>query len=303
MTLIVGMSGPTSPQDAEAPEAPAAAAEPSEAAKELSTLAESMAKVENYEFSSQSETEGGGFGRGGVDGGRSGEDAPPAVLKGTFKKGYPMKLAMGETVIYKDGGQVVHKNEEGAWAVLDREAMFRRGGRGGGGRGDRGEGRGGRGEGGGERGGDGERSGEGEQGERRGGGMDMRAMMQVMSASAPHLLFDGIGEKVSDVVKEEKDGVVVYSGSLTEKGLESGSASPFGRGGRGGGRGGDMKTVGTFQIETKGPMITKVVIKTTISGSFGERSFESTTTRTVQLDKVGEAELEVPDEVLAQFEI
>ena len=77
-----------------------------------------------------------------------------------------------------------------------------------------------------------------------------------------------------------------------------------GRGGRGGGgQGPQMTTTGTFTVEVKDGKIVSAVFKTTRSGSFGDREFEMTSTRTYTFDKIGEAELEVPDEVLMKFEI
>lgn len=93
--------------------------------KELAELAGKIGKEESYQFTSVSEFEGEGFGRGGGGGGQAGEagaekERPEtSVLKGTYMKGQPLSLQQGETVAYKDGDQVVHKNAEGEWQVLE----------------------------------------------------------------------------------------------------------------------------------------------------------------------------------------
>lgn len=283
------------------------AAKTVDAAKELAKVAAAMAKVESYSFASKTETEGDGFGggRGGPGAGAEGGEAP--ATKGAYKQGLPMRLQSGDTEIYKDGEQVVYKGEDGKWTTFDRSAFSRggspgRGGdrdAGGAGRGERG------GEGRGERGGEGrgERGGEGraDRGGDRGGFAGMRAMFSMMSTTAPHQLFDGLSEKISDVSRTEKDGVITYSANLTEKGIESTSPAG-GRMGRGG-SGPEMKTVGTIEIRVKNGAIAAYKVRTSRSGSFGERSFEMTTTQVVEFDKLGGVELEVPADVLSHFEI
>ena len=53
----------------------------------------------------------------------------------------------------------------------------------------------------------------------------------------------------------------------------------------------------------RGGAIVNAQFEITRSGSFGERTFERTTTRTLSLDEVGATKLEVPEGALAQFEI
>jgi hypothetical protein len=296
--------------------------------KELATLTDKLAQAENYSFTSQTTTEGGGFGRGGFGGGRGGAGgAPPAppVTTGTYKKGMPLHVKQGEVEAYKDGEQLVYKNEEGKWEVLDSNS-FGRGGFGGdgGGRGQRGGDDGGGGQrgrrGGGEGGGEGgRRGGDAGGGQDRGGFAGMRALFGLRGVEAPHTQFAGFAEKIEDVAvkapAEGQEGPTVYSGKLKkEAAQELGGGFGRGRGGFGGGRGGarggeggvegpQLETAGTFVITVDKGAITKVQFEVTTSGSFGEREFEMKTKRELTFAKIGETTLEVPADALAKFEI
>ena len=98
-----------------------------DAAKELTEISAKIVAIESYRFTSMSETEGGGFGargggggRGGDQGGaRGGERPAPRPTQGAWQKGLPMELTLGDIVAYKDGDQLVYKNDEGEWAVFE----------------------------------------------------------------------------------------------------------------------------------------------------------------------------------------
>ncbi len=327
-----------------------------EATKALVGLTDQLSQAESYRFTSLNESEGGGgFGGFGGRGGRGGEGegggerrAPevrePTPIQGVYKKGLPLQVTVGELLAYKEGEQIVYRDEAGEWQAME---PFQPGGFGGGGfgRGERGGagggGRGGEeggvggGRGGGEGGAGGGRGGEegGEGGDRprrdpgqRGGFSARRSLFSVMGVSAPHALLGELGAKVCEVeMQVAADAAApaegeaqpapparVFTGKLTEEGVQSlGGGGMFrGRGGFGGGRGGggegggpQMESSGSFTIEAQGRRITSIRLEITRSGTFGERSFERTTIRTLTFEEVGEAELEVPEEALAQFEI
>lgn len=241
---------------------------------------------------------GRGVGRGGFGGGFGG-DAEPVTTKGQWSQGHPMQLRIGETVAYKDGDQVVMKDADGEWALVERN--MRRGGVGGGERGGGGGGVGERGQRGGE--GSGDRSDRAAQMQR------MRATMEIVRVSNPTAAFSDLASKVTNVTKAEKEGgAVVFEGDLTEAAAqELGGGGMAGRGGadgeRGGGRGPEMDVTGKFRIEVQKGAISKVRFEIVRSGSFGEREFEMTTTRSMTFEKLGETEYEVPAGALAHFEI
>ena len=312
--------------------------------EELTALTNKLAEASSYAFTSQTVSEGGGqFGRGGGFGGNrpvgegegeGGEPPAPPVVEGSYQKGLPMHLRLGDAEVFRDGDQVVHKDAEGKWQVMERGGMFGRGG--GAGRGDRGGGEGGgeerrrRGGEGGAGGGQGGAGGQGQGGEGRGrrGGDDeqartrmanMRASFSMSRVDAPHVKFSDFASKVESVAKKpgDKEGVTIWKGELNEAGTQAFASSRFGRGrggfggGRrgGGGQGGSgeggpqMETTGDFTITVENGVITAASVEITMIGSFGERSFERTTTTNYTFGKMGEAKVTVPDEALALFEI
>lgn len=281
------------------------AAPATDANKILSAATAKLAGASSYSFTLSSETEriidgvegGGGAGgearggRGGFGGG--GADQGPTT--GTFKQGLPMLLQVGDTKAYKEGETIVHQDAEGAWQLFDMQSM--RGGRGGGRGGDAGGGRGG--DAGGGRGGDAG----GGRGAQRGG--FNRSLMGMLAVSAPHEMFADFASKTTSVEHSKKGESAFLTGMLSEEAATALGGRAGGRGGRGGAGGGgpQMTTTGTYELELKGDRIVSAKIIVTREGDFGERSIEMTTTRTFTFEGVGETELEVPDDVLAHFEI
>ena len=122
------------------------------ARKHFSELCQKIAQAENYGFKVTVLQEGGGFGGRGRRGG--GEPAP-TVYTGTFQKGKPFHVKVGEVEAFRLDESIVYKEAEGEWQAYDPEAMRGRGGFGERGERGRGEGdRGGEGRGEGDRGGD-----------------------------------------------------------------------------------------------------------------------------------------------------
>ena len=130
--------------------------------------------------------------------------------------------------------------------------------------------------------------------------------MAAMFVSSPSDTIADIAAKVSDVKKEEKDGMVIFTGTLTEKGIESlgaGGGMLAGRGAGAGDAGGpQMESTGTFRIEIKDGKIAALHFETKRSGSFGDRGdFKSTMSQHTRIEKVGETKYEVPADALALF--
>jgi len=275
-----------------------------DAAGELQAALQKLTQAESVQFALVSETassnqEGaGGGGRGGMGGGG------PMKASGLWKKGLPMQLTVGDQVAFKQGGKIVHKGSEGQWQVLE----MGRGGRGAGGPGGAPGAPGG--EGGGAGGGAGGGTGGAAGGVARppegaGPGGGPRTLLGLASVEAPADVFSDFGSKVADVKKETKDGALVFSGKLSEKGAESlGGRGPRPggqRGGQGGGEGGDtpqVETSGTYAITVKDGAVISAVFEVKRAGTMGERTFERTTKRTLTIEKVGDVALEVPAEVL-----
>ena len=293
-----------------------------EVGEELKQICAQFQKVENYTFSTKTESSGGGFGRGGGE--------PEAPWVGQFIQDTPIHFSQGELEAYLDDGQLIYKSEQDGWATFDAEAM--RGGRGGGGGrgrggdagggdagggdaggGDAGGARGGR-----RRGGQGAGGGAGEGGddagpggrrERRepeGGNSSARQLRGLSRVKLPHDLLSGFDAKVNEVVRAEADGKVTYSGKLTEDGVRAMSSfgGRGGRGGRDGGGGPDFKYSGTFELSMGAEgQLEQLVFNTTVAGSFGDRDFERSTKQTIQLSEIGKTEFEVPAEALSKFEL
>jgi len=142
-----------------------------------------------------------------------------------------------------------------------------------------------------------------------------RALFGLMAVEAPADLLGGFEGKVADVSKQSRDGAVVYTGALSPAGVDSlagrggmprGPRGGGGGGAAGAGRGGgdeapemEMESSGTYTITVKDGAVVSAVFEVRRVGSFGERTFDRTTKRTLTFDKVGSAELEVPEEVRA----
>jgi len=288
-----------------------------DAAAELQVAVQTLAQAESLQFKLLSEStsagrDGGESGLGDRRGGMT-SGGGYTTTKGVWKKGLPMQLSSSGQVAYKQGRKLVHQNEGGQWQVLE----MGRGGRAGRGpEGDPGAGRpagreGAGGGQGGDRGGDRRAGGVGGPGgpDRAGSGSmgGARALFGLMSVDAPAELFADFPAKIEGVAKEATDGGVVYSGKLSQAGAES-------LGGRGGmprpprgGQAGErpemqMETSGTYVITVKNGVIVTAVFEVSRAGSIGERTFARTTKRTLKIDQLGEAELEVPEEVLALFQ-
>lgn len=332
-----------------------------DAAADFAAACDALVAATSYAFEVKTETlgedagGGGGGGRGGRGGFGGGDDGTPTT--GQYQAGVPTHLVRGEAEAFVSGDTLVAKNDEGAWELVDREAM--RGGRGG--RGQGGGGRGGRGAGGGDaRGGDdgagsaegggagkaeggdagkadgggagkaeggagntdggdarGGGSGEGGRGARGAGGRGqgggaLFAATRLQRTQLPHVLLKDAGEKVSSIVREEKDGKVILKGSLSEEAVMA-LAMGGGRGGRGGrggfgggdagGEGPDREISGTFQLTLSGQgAIESVVIDTHVAIQFGDRAFERDNKVTYLISDIGSTEVEVPEEALIHFE-
>jgi hypothetical protein len=195
--------------------------------------------------------------------GRGGGGGEPIATTGTFKKGMPMLLVAGETTAYKQSDLLVNKNDAGAWEAFDPRSMWGGGGRGG--------------------------------GERGGGGMN-RALFSMMRIRAPHEMLAGFEQKQATVEHAKEGELDVFTGKLTDKAAE-GLGGGFGR--RGGG--GEMAVEGTYRVEVKAGKVIGASFTVQRSGDFGGRAFEMTTETALVFEKVGQTELEVPDEVLLLF--
>lgn len=251
-----------------------------EAVEELKQLCKQFQKVENYTFSTQTESSGGGFGQGGGE--------PQAPIVGEYIQDQPIHLSQGELEAFMDDGQIVYKSEEDGWTTFDMESM-------------RGVGRGGR-----RRGGEGadagqEGAGEGGRRELGGGNRNARRLFRLARTNLPHELLDGFEGKVSDVVRTESDGKLTYSGKLTKDGVRA--ISFFGRRGRGG-SGSDFDYSGSFEL-TLGDQgqLQQLVFNTSMEGSFGDRDFKRSSKRTIKLSKLGGTEFEIPADALSKFEL
>ncbi|MEW6074194.1 MAG: hypothetical protein AB1726_16560 [Planctomycetota bacterium] len=281
-----------------------AAVQATDAKAELSAVAQKLAAAESYRFTIATETkrlvdgeEQQSGGRGGP--GARGEGLENTPVKGACCKGLPMQLATGETEAYKEGEQVVYKGADGKWQVFARSGPGAAGGEGGG--------RAGRGAGGGEGGG----AGQGGEPGARGAGMadrgGMRGLFTLRTVVAPHEMLAGFGSMVADVEKKPEGGLVVFTGQLTADGAEKigGRGGPRGMraggGPAGGGEGPPMETAGTYRLETKDGAVVGLKVEIKRSGNFGERTIETTITRTFTFADLGATKYEVPEEALAQL--
>ncbi|MCH2102002.1 MAG: hypothetical protein MK209_08790 [Planctomycetes bacterium] len=207
---------------------------------------------------------------------QQGGDAPaspqlPQPWEGAYQVGNPVLMKKGEMqVVRNSDGRMAVKSGEGSWALV---SMPGRGG----------QGRGG-----------------------QGAGMDrevMRAMFEVRTARLPHdmlaTVLEGLdGEKL---MREEKLGLVVFHGPLTEEAalqLAGGGRMMGGRGGFGSDRGGEapqMLGKGKVRIafSANGKAV-DLMIETEMMGTFGDREFSRSSKSEIRAAKIGETEMEVP---------
>lgn len=135
----------------------------------------------------------------------------------------------------------------------------------------------------------------------------MRAMFQVRSVRLPHEMLTTVLEGVEGdkLVREEKLGLVVFHGPLTEEAarqLAGGGRMMGGRGGFGG-RGGDagegpqMLSKGKVRIAFAADGKTvDLMIEAEMAGTFGERQFSRSSKSEIRAAKIGDSEMEVPAE-------
>ena len=209
---------------------------------------------------------------------------PPQPWEGVYQSGKPVLMKQGETqVVRNSDGRMAMKSGEGSWSMMSMP------GRGGQGRG-------------GQRG--------------QGGGMDreaMRTLFQVRSVRLPHEMLGTVLEGVDgdQLVREEKLGLVVFHGPLTEEAamqLASGGRAMGGRGGFGG-RGGNADAAGEGpQMLSKGKVriafaadgkTVDLMLEAEMMGTFGEREFSRSTKSEIRAGKIGESEMDVPREAMS----
>ena len=201
----------------------------------------------------------------------------PQPWEGVYQAGKPVLIKQGDMqVVRNSDGRMAMKSGEGSWSMM---SMPGRGGQG------------------------------------RGGpasGMDraaMRALFQVRSVRLPHEMLGTVLEGVDgdQLVREEKLGLVVFHGPLTEEAalqLASGGRMMGGRGGFGG-RGGEseegpqMLGKGKVRIAfaADGKTI-DLMFEAEMLGTFGEREFSRTTKSEIRAGKIGESEMDVPAEAV-----
>ncbi|HEX9793308.1 MAG TPA: hypothetical protein VGC54_04930 [Planctomycetota bacterium] len=265
-------------------------------AQELAAQCAKIENVKSYTFVLET-TDAGSFG--------GGDEATPRTVTGKFLKGQPLLLEQGTIVAYRQGENLVYRNgEAGDWQRYEgRGGRMARGAPGGEGRG--GEGRGGAG-----------RGGEGGGAGRGGEGADQarpertpnpeadsrRQLAAFLGATQPHELLANFGSKVTDVVKSEENGRVIYTGNLTSETAQGlGGMSMRIRGGRGGqgGTGPEIENSGTFRIEVaKEGGIDKIKFATKMTGSFGERTFERTRNAVISVSAVNKTVVAAPVEAV-----
>lgn len=205
------------------------------------------------------------------------EPEAPQPWEGVFQAGKPVLMKRGDLHVAKTGERMAMKSGEGAWASM---SMPGRGGQG------RGQGRGGQ----------------------TGGNMDrtqMRAMFEVRSVQLPHESLVSILESIDGdkLVREEKLGLVVFHGPLTEEAaisLAMGGRNMRGRGGRGGN---DSENEGPIMLG-KGMVriafapdgkTVDLKIDAEMAGTFGENEFTASSKSEIRAAKIGEATMEIPE--------
>jgi hypothetical protein len=209
------------------------------------------------------------------------EPAAPQPWEGVYQTGKPVLMKRGELQVAKNADRMAMKTGEGVWTAMTMP------GRGGQGRGQGGaQGRGGQG---------------------GFGNMDrtqLRALFEVRSVQLPHEALASILESIDadKLVREEKLGLVVFHGPLTEEAairLAMGGRSMRGRGGRGGNdsqaQGPIMLGKGTVRIAfaPDGKTI-DLKIDAEMGGTFGETEFTASSKSEIRAAKIGEATMEIP---------
>jgi len=190
-------------------------------------------------------------------------------------------MKRGDLHVVKSAERMAMKSGEGAWAAMSMP------GRGGQGRGQGGaQGRGGQG---------------------GFGNMDrtqMRAMFEVRSVQLPHESLASILDSIDadKLVREEKLGLVVFHGPLTEEAAISfamGGRSMRARGGRGGNDSGNQGPImlgkGTVRIAfAPDGKTVDLKIVAEMGGTMGETQFTASSKSEVRAAKIGEATMEIP---------
>ena len=201
------------------------------------------------------------------------EPAGPQPWEGVYQAGKPVMMKRGDLHVVKNAERMAMKTGEGAWASM---TMPGRGGQGRGGQGGF-------------------------------GNMDrtqMRAMFEVRSVQLPYEALASILDSIDadKLVREEKLGLVVFHGPLTEEAaisLAMGGRSMRGRGGRGGGdseaQGPIMLGKGTVRIAfAPDGKTVDLKIDAEMGGTFGETEFTASSKSEIRAAKIGEAEMEIP---------
>jgi hypothetical protein len=204
------------------------------------------------------------------------EPAAPQPWEGVYQAGKPVMMKRGDLHVAKTGERMAMKTGEGAWAAM---SMPGRGGQG-------------RGQGGGQAG---------------AANMDrtqMRAMFEVRTVQLPHETLVSILESIdaSKLVREEKLGLVVFHGPLTEEAairLAMGGRSMRGRGGRGGddseNQGPIMLGKGMVRIAfSPDGKTVDLKIDAEMGGTMGETEFTASSKSEIRAAKIGEATMEIP---------
>lgn len=233
--------------------------------------------------------QGRGRGQGGAEGDAAeGADDPacspegeadgPQPWKGVWQQGKPTLFQRGDIQAARDGRRVAMKHGEGAWQQV---SFGRRGGgrRGGGGGFEPGP-----------------------------GGFDRelaRPYMEVRALNHPHETLKTLLDAL-DAEQLEQDqalGLTVYAGPLSPEGAMRLATGGRGMGGRRGGDGPTLEAAGRARIAfAPEGRVVEIEIHTTLSGSFGERSFERKQAQTLRADQIGKAEAEIPIAVRAALE-
>jgi hypothetical protein len=285
--------------------APAASVEApdSEAMTALRKRVAALGEAKSYAFRILTISENSGMGRGGFGGGATrqrggdaaGQDRPqrgggaggqaseaaaaqaqepaaPQPWEGVFQAGKPVLMKRGDLHVAKNADRMAMKSGEGAWAAMSMPS-----------RGGQGRGQGGF------------------------GNMDrtqMRAMFEVRSIKLPHEMLASMLESIDadKLVREEKLGLVVFYGPLTEEAaisLAMGGRSMRGRGGRGGN---DSENQGPILLG-KGKVriafapdgkTVDLKIEAEMGGTMGETEFTASSKSELRAAKIGEATMEIP---------
>jgi len=287
-----------------------------DATKDVVDLAKKVAEADSYTFEMTSEGDGmgrfgrrrgGGEGGGEAAGGGGGEgrrppgagaagaagEEGPVTTTGKFQRTKPEYAKRADLEFYRAGEQVVYKTPEGQWKALEQGeggaggGSLRRAGQGGEPGGEGGQGAGGGGPGGG-------------RGDRRG----MMTRMLTASVQFPHEMLKNLDAKLASATKEEKDGKIIFTGSLNDKGAEdlSGLARMKEMMARGGGGESDLKASGTIQFILDGSgNLEQIDLLLNTKGTMGGQPFDRKRTAKIKVKDIGATTVEVPAEVSSQI--